>query len=119
MAAIGFGLFYKYYTAHVSYATQEGLLVIASIGIGLSLQSPMLILQAAMPLKDMAATTGAFSLTRSMGGSIGMSIVFFSGLLGNWYGGAILNIFPRPGCFHCSLEYKSPYSLRKDSRLWN
>ncbi|KGB77960.2 hypothetical protein CNBG_4047 [Cryptococcus deuterogattii R265] len=74
LAAIGFGLFYKYYTAHVSYATQEGLLVIASIGIGLSLQSPMLILQAAMPLKDMAATTSAFSLTRSMGGSIGLAV---------------------------------------------
>lgn len=83
LAAIGFGLFYKYYTADVSYATQEGLLVIASTGIGLSLQSPMLILQAAMPLKEMAATTSAFSLTRSMGGSIGVSIVFFSGLLRN------------------------------------
>lgn len=77
MAAIGFGLFYKYYTADVSYATQEGLLVIASTGIGLSLQSPLLILQAAMPLKEMAATTSAFSLTRSMGGSIGVSIIFF------------------------------------------
>ncbi|OWT39397.1 hypothetical protein C362_02992 [Cryptococcus neoformans Bt1] len=74
LAAIGFGLFYKYYTADVSYATQEGLLVIASTGIGLSLQSPMLILQAAMPLKEMAATTSAFSLTRSMGGSIGLAV---------------------------------------------
>lgn len=74
LAAIGFGLFYKYYTADVSYATQEGLLVIASTGIGLSLQSPLLILQAAMPLKEMAATTSAFSLTRSMGGSIGLAV---------------------------------------------
>ncbi|WWD20193.1 hypothetical protein CI109_104669 [Kwoniella shandongensis] len=79
IAALSFGLFYKYYTSTVSYATQEGLLFIAGLGVGLSLQSPLLILQAAMPLKDMAATTAAWSLTRAMGGSIGLAI--FSAIL--------------------------------------
>ncbi|WVQ79303.1 hypothetical protein IAT38_001400 [Cryptococcus sp. DSM 104549] len=74
LAALSFGLFYKYYTADVSYPTQEGLLVIAGVGVGLSLQSPLLILQAAMPLKEMAATTSAWSLSRSMGGSIGLAV---------------------------------------------
>ncbi|WVQ75072.1 hypothetical protein IAR50_004681 [Cryptococcus sp. DSM 104548] len=73
-AAIGYGLFYKFYTSTAAYATQEGLLVLAAVGIGFSLQSPMLILQAAMPLKEMAAATSAWSLTRMMGGSIGLAV---------------------------------------------
>ncbi|ODO00769.1 hypothetical protein L198_03096 [Cryptococcus wingfieldii CBS 7118] len=73
-AALGYGLFYKFYTSTASYATQEGLLVLAAVGIGSSLQSPMLILQAAMPLKEMAAATSAWSLTRMMGGSIGLAV---------------------------------------------
>ena len=56
-----------------SIALQEGLSTIAGVGVGLSLQTPMLILQAAMPLKEMAATTSAWTLTRSLGGSVGES----------------------------------------------
>ncbi|KAK4689236.1 hypothetical protein P7C73_g867, partial [Tremellales sp. Uapishka_1] len=73
-AALGYGLFYRYYTSTVSYAMQEGLMVIPGVGIGLSLQVTMLILQAAMPLKEMAAVTSAWSMTRSLGGSVGLAI---------------------------------------------
>ncbi|WVQ95971.1 hypothetical protein IAU59_003070 [Kwoniella sp. CBS 9459] len=79
IAAIGFGLFYKYFTSTVTLATLEGLLALAGIGCGLSLQTPMLVIQSAMPLKDMAASTSAWSLTRTMGGSIGLPI--FSAIL--------------------------------------
>ncbi|ORY34911.1 major facilitator superfamily domain-containing protein [Naematelia encephala] len=74
LASIGFGLFYGFFTYDNPYPRQEGLLVIAGIGIGACLQVPMLVLQAAMPLKDMAAVTSAWTLTRSLGGSIGLAI---------------------------------------------
>ncbi|WRT69577.1 uncharacterized protein IL334_006566 [Kwoniella shivajii] len=74
LTAIGWGLFYHFYTADVKLATLEGILVIGGIGVGLCLQVPMLILQAAMPLKEMAASTAAWSLTRNMGGSIGLAV---------------------------------------------
>lgn len=71
LAALGFGLFYATYTYPIPLATQEGVMVVAGVGVGLSLSSPLLILQAAMPLKEMAAATSAWQLSRSMGGSIG------------------------------------------------
>ncbi|WVR08158.1 hypothetical protein IAU60_005204 [Kwoniella sp. DSM 27419] len=74
VAALAFGLFYAYFTADVSLAMLEGLLALGGIGTGLSLQTPMLIIQAAMPLKEMAAATSAWSLTRTMGGSIGLAV---------------------------------------------
>ncbi|CAD6564136.1 MAG: hypothetical protein TREMPRED_003874 [Tremellales sp. Tagirdzhanova-0007] len=74
LSGLGFSLFYACYTYPFSLALQEGLLVIAGFGIGLSLQVPMLILQAAMPLKEMAATTSAWTLTRSLGGSVGLAV---------------------------------------------
>ncbi|WVF68426.1 hypothetical protein IAT40_003191 [Kwoniella sp. CBS 6097] len=79
IAALGFGLFYKFFTSTVSLATLEGLLALAGIGCGLSLSTPMLVIQSAMPLKDMAASTSAWSLTRTMGGSMGLPI--FSAIL--------------------------------------
>jgi len=74
MAALGFGLLYGLYRWPFSVATQEGILVIGGLGIGLSLAVPLLILQAAMPLKEMAATTSAWTLTRNLGGSIGLAV---------------------------------------------
>lgn len=64
---------YAYFTYPFTLAMQEGLQVLAGFGIGLSLQTPMLIVQAAMPLREMAAATSAWTLTRSIGGSIGES----------------------------------------------
>ncbi|OCF41988.1 hypothetical protein I317_04180 [Kwoniella heveanensis CBS 569] len=79
IAALGFGLFYRFFTSDVSLANLEGLLALAGIGCGLSLSTPMLVIQSAMPLKDMAASTSAWSLTRTMGGSMGLPI--FSAIL--------------------------------------
>jgi len=75
LASLGFGLLYGLYRYPFSVALQEGLLVISGVGVGLSLSVPMLILQAAMPLKEMAATTSAWALTRNLGGSIGLAIM--------------------------------------------
>ncbi|EIW71642.1 hypothetical protein TREMEDRAFT_67877 [Tremella mesenterica DSM 1558] len=74
MASLAFGLLYKYLSYPIDFSTQEGLFALAGTGIGLSLQVPMLVLQAAMPLKEMAATTAAWTLTRSLGGSVGLAI---------------------------------------------
>lgn len=47
-----------------SIAQQEIWLFIAGIGIGCLFQPPIIALQAAMPLKDMATTTAVFVLIR-------------------------------------------------------
>ncbi|WWC65962.1 uncharacterized protein I303_108584 [Kwoniella dejecticola CBS 10117] len=74
LAVVAWGLFYGLFKSTVKLGTLEGVLVIGGIGTGLSLQVPMLIIQAAMPLKEMAAATSAWSLTRNMGGSIGLAV---------------------------------------------
>jgi len=66
-------LFYLFFKYPIPYGVQEGLQVVTAVGIGLSLSTPILILQAAMPLKEMAAATSAWQLTRALGGSIGMT----------------------------------------------
>lgn len=48
--------------------------MIAAMGIGCLFQTPLIALQAAMPLKDMATSTGAFGFLRTMGGTVGISI---------------------------------------------
>jgi hypothetical protein len=73
LAGIGMILFYIFFRYPIPYALQEGLQVVTAVGVGLSLSTPILILQAAMPLKEMAAATSAWQLTRALGGSIGMS----------------------------------------------
>ncbi|WVQ80703.1 hypothetical protein IAT38_002808 [Cryptococcus sp. DSM 104549] len=83
MSSIGFGLWYHFYTSTVSYATQEGLQIIVAGGIGLAISTPMLVIQAAMPGKEMAAATSAWVLMRSMGACIGVAIftaIFNTGL---------------------------------------
>ncbi|ORX37857.1 major facilitator superfamily domain-containing protein [Kockovaella imperatae] len=74
LAAIGFGMFYRFYRYPFSESLQLGLEAIVGVGIGLSLAVPIIILQAAMPLKEMAAATSAWSLSRSLGGSIGLAV---------------------------------------------
>ena len=73
LAALGYGLFYGLFRYPFSVGLQEGIQIVAGAGVGLSLSAPMLILQAAMPLKEMAATTSAYTLTRNLGGSLGKS----------------------------------------------
>ncbi|EJU00412.1 MFS amino acid permease [Dacryopinax primogenitus] len=57
-----------------SVARQEIFLLVAAIGVGCIFQPPLIGLQAAMPIKDMATSTATFGLLRTLGGTIGISI---------------------------------------------
>jgi hypothetical protein len=48
--------------------------LIAAIGAGGMFQPPLIALQAAMPLKDMATSTAAFGFIRTLAGTVGISI---------------------------------------------
>jgi EmrB/QacA subfamily drug resistance transporter len=48
--------------------------LVAALGIGSIFQTPLIALQAAMPLKDMATSTGAFGFLRTVGGTVGISV---------------------------------------------
>jgi len=48
--------------------------LIAAIGVGGLFQTPLICLQAAMPIKDMATSTGAMVLIRTIGGTVGISV---------------------------------------------
>jgi hypothetical protein len=76
VSALGFGLMYRYFRYPFSVAMEVGLTSMTAVGIGLSLAVTMLIMQAAMPLKEMASTTAAWLLTRAMGGSVGTHAQF-------------------------------------------
>lgn len=90
---LGYGLCIKYLSYRSGTAAQEIVLIVAAFGIGLSLAVPLLLIQAvskpamslrawsshhillqAMPLKEMAASTGAWLLTRSLGGTLGIAV---------------------------------------------
>ncbi|KIK49278.1 hypothetical protein CY34DRAFT_20275 [Suillus luteus UH-Slu-Lm8-n1] len=47
---------------------------IAALGIGCLFQTPLIAIQAAMPIKDMATSTGAFVFFRTLGGTVGITI---------------------------------------------
>ncbi|KAF9454660.1 MFS amino acid permease [Macrolepiota fuliginosa MF-IS2] len=48
--------------------------LIAALGLGCLFQTPLIALQAAMPLKDMATTTATFGFLRTLGGTVGISV---------------------------------------------
>ncbi|KAA1469513.1 MFS amino acid permease [Dentipellis sp. KUC8613] len=48
--------------------------LVTAMGVGCLFQTPLIGLQAAMPIKDMATSTGAFGFLRTLGGTIGVSI---------------------------------------------
>ncbi|KAF8485604.1 major facilitator superfamily domain-containing protein [Gautieria morchelliformis] len=48
--------------------------LIAALGTGGLFQTPLIGLQAAMPLKDMATSTATFVLLRTLGGTVGISV---------------------------------------------
>ena len=57
--------------------------LIAGVGIGCLYQTPLLGLHAAMPVREQPTSTAAFTLFRTLGGTIGVSIantIFASGL---------------------------------------
>ncbi|EGN93322.1 hypothetical protein SERLA73DRAFT_189897 [Serpula lacrymans var. lacrymans S7.3] len=55
-------------------AVKEVYPFIAAIGIGSLFQSPLIGVQAAMPIKDMATSTGTFMFLRTLGGTVGITI---------------------------------------------
>lgn len=57
--------------------------LIAALGLGSLFQTPLIALQAAMPLKDMATTTATFGFIRTLGGALGIAVgqVIFSSVL--------------------------------------
>jgi len=83
IACLGYGLTIKFVHYGTSIAAQEIALVVTAFGLGLALAVPLLCIQAAMPLKEMAASTTAWLLTRSLGGTLGIAVfqaVLTSGL---------------------------------------
>ncbi|KAH0826973.1 MFS general substrate transporter [Lanmaoa asiatica] len=61
--------------AHSIYsARQEIFPLIAALGIGCLFQTPLVALQAAMPLRDMATASSCFMFLRTVGGAVGISI---------------------------------------------
>lgn len=70
---VGYGLMITL-SSTSSEAEQVVYLLIAAVGVGCLFQTPLLGLQAAMPLKDMATSTAVFTLIRSLGGTIGISV---------------------------------------------
>ncbi|KAG6918133.1 hypothetical protein DXG01_016322 [Tephrocybe rancida] len=48
--------------------------LIAALGLGSLFQTPLIGLQAAMPIKDMATSTATFGFIRTLGGTVGISI---------------------------------------------
>lgn len=53
---------------------QEVYPLIGSLGVGFLFQTPLIAIQAAMPIKDMATSTGAFMLLRTLGSTLGMTM---------------------------------------------
>ncbi|KAF8503316.1 major facilitator superfamily domain-containing protein [Russula emetica] len=48
--------------------------LVTGSGVGCLFQIPLIALQAAMPLKDMATSTGTFGFLRTMGGTVGIAV---------------------------------------------
>ncbi|KAH8107067.1 major facilitator superfamily domain-containing protein [Cristinia sonorae] len=70
---LGFGLMTQL-SDHSNEAEKVLYLLVAALGIGALFQTPLIGLQASMPLKDMATSTGTFGFIRTLGGTIGISI---------------------------------------------
>lgn len=70
---LGFGLMIML-DNNSTTAEQEVYPLVAAIGVGCLFQPPLIALQAAMPLKDMATSTSTFMFIRTLGGTIGISI---------------------------------------------
>ncbi|KAG2122925.1 MFS general substrate transporter [Suillus clintonianus] len=55
-------------------AAKEIYPLIASIGIGCLFQTPLIAIQAAMPIKDMATSTSAYMFLRTIGSAVGIAM---------------------------------------------
>lgn len=75
--------------ADSSKAEQEIYPLIAGLGLGCLFQTPVIVLTAAMPPKEMASSTAAMALVRTAGGTVGITIagsVFNAGVRSNTAG---------------------------------
>ncbi|KAH9071118.1 MFS general substrate transporter [Lactarius deliciosus] len=59
---------------HSNTAEKVLYLMVTALGIGCVFQTPLVALQAAMPLKDVATSTGVFNFLRTLGGAVGISM---------------------------------------------
>ncbi|KAL5528483.1 hypothetical protein ACEPAF_7619 [Sanghuangporus sanghuang] len=59
---------------NTSTAKQELWLLVVGIGVGFLFQAPLIVVQAAMPLKDMPTSTATVGLLRTLGGTVGISV---------------------------------------------
>ncbi|KAF5311390.1 hypothetical protein D9758_018812 [Tetrapyrgos nigripes] len=76
---LGYGLMIML-DSHSNIAEKVLYPLVAALGVGALFQTPLIALQAAMPLKDVATSTAAFGFLRTLGGTVGISIgqaVFF------------------------------------------
>ncbi|KLO19543.1 MFS general substrate transporter [Schizopora paradoxa] len=73
LMTLGFGLMIMM-EENSSQAKQELVILITGLGVGCFFQPPLIALQAAMPLKDMAVSTAVFTLLRTLGGTVGISV---------------------------------------------
>lgn len=73
LMTLGFGLMIMLEENTAAWK-QEIWLLIAGVGSGALFQPPLMGLQAAMPLKDMATSTATFTLIRTLGGTVGISV---------------------------------------------
>ncbi|KLO09183.1 MFS general substrate transporter [Schizopora paradoxa] len=71
--AVGYGLMTRL-TDRSSVAERAVFPLIAALGTGCLFQVPLVGLQAAMPLKDMATSTSTFGFIRQLGGTLGVAI---------------------------------------------
>ncbi|KAJ7285974.1 MFS general substrate transporter [Mycena rebaudengoi] len=70
---LGFGLMIMF-DERTGPARQSIYPLVAAVGIGCLFQTPLIGLQAAMPVKDMATTTSTFGFIRTIGGTVAISI---------------------------------------------
>ncbi|KAK7054751.1 hypothetical protein VNI00_003214 [Paramarasmius palmivorus] len=70
---LGYGLM-TMLDSHSNIAEQVLYPLVAAAGLGCLFQTPLIGLQAAMPIKDMATSTAAFGFIRTLGGTVGIAI---------------------------------------------
>ncbi|ESK96344.1 membrane transporter [Moniliophthora roreri MCA 2997] len=73
LMTLGYGLMIQL-DDRSSRVEKETYIFVAALGAGCFFQIPTIAIQAAMPLADMATSTTAFMLVRSLSGSIGLSV---------------------------------------------
>ncbi|KAF5381014.1 hypothetical protein D9615_004058 [Tricholomella constricta] len=71
--AVGLGLMFML-DGTSSTAEKVVFPLIAALGLGCLFQVPLIGLQAAMPIKDMATSTSTFGFIRTIGGTVGVSV---------------------------------------------